>query len=435
MPSTPATQPATTKPPSDREPRAGRGPHTRRRALRAGAAALLLLLTGVAAAPAAPARAAAVSAPSTSEARAAAAAAVPRELDPATVRRLDAAVVGAMKRDNIPGAIVGVWMPGRGDYVKAFGTADTRSGTPMKSDLFMRIGSVTKTFTVTAVLQLVDEGRIALDDPISKYVDGVPGGERITLRQLASMRSGLFNYTEDEKFLAALRADPHREFTPRRLLGYAFAHPANFAPGAKWEYSNTNTILLGLLLEEMSGQPLNGYLRHHVFDPLKLKDTSLPSGTEFPEPHADGYTGFSPDGAVANATDWNPSWAWAAGSAISTLDDLHAWVPALVDGRLLTPATQAQRMRTEPVGVPGISYGLGIADVNGWLGHNGELPGYETIAAQLPQDKTTMVIMVNSDMDEGGSYSTTLGKAVTEVITPDHLWSLPSPSQVGQSRR
>lgn len=437
MPSTPATKPATTTPPAGPAPHARRTPHTGRRALQAGAAALLLLLTGVAAAPAAPARAAAVSAPPALSASApgTATAAVPGELDPATVRRLDAAIVGAMKRDNIPGAIVGVWMPGRGDYVKAFGTADTASGTPMKSDLFMRIGSVTKTFTVTAVLQLVDEGRIALDDPISKYVDGVPGGDRITLRQLASMRSGLFNYTEDEKFLAALRADPQREFTPRQLLGYALAHPANFAPGAKWEYSNTNTILLGLLLEEMSGQPLDGYLRQHVFDPLKLKDTSLPSGTAFPEPHADGYTGFSPNGAVTNATDWNPSWAWAAGSAVSTLEDLHAWVPALVDGRLLTPATQAQRMRTEPVGVPGISYGLGIADVNGWLGHNGELPGYETIAAQLPQDRTTMVIMINSDMDQGGSYSTTLGKAVTEIITPDHLWSLPSPSQVGQGKR
>ncbi|MFD3682641.1 serine hydrolase domain-containing protein [Streptomyces sp. NPDC058613] len=427
------------------KPASGRGPHAGRRALQAGAAALLLLLTGVAAAPAAPARAA-VSVPAVTAAPGAApgaatgaapgaATAVPQELDPATVRRLDAAIGGAMKRDRIPGAIVGVWLPGRGEYVKAFGTADTRSGIPMKSDLYMRIGSVTKTFTVTAVLQLVDQGRVALDDPISKYVAGVPGGGKITLRQLAGMRSGLFNYTEDERFLAALRADPHREFTPRQLLGHAFAHPANFAPGAKWEYSNTNTILLGLLLEEMSGQPLDGYLRHHVFDPLKLTDTSLPSGTDFPEPHAEGYTGFSPNGAVANATDWNPSWAWAAGSAVSTLDDLHAWVPALVGGRLLTPATQAQRMRTEPVGVPGISYGLGIADVNGWLGHNGELPGYETIAAQLPREQATMVIMVNSDMDQGGSYSTTLGKAVTEIVTPDHLWSLPSPSQVGQNQR
>lgn len=205
MPSTPTTKPGPTKPgpttpgpttPATTKPPVGRGPHTGRRALRAGAAAMLLLLTGVAAAPAAPARAAAVSAPSAAAAAAVAReAAVPRELDPATVRRLDAAIVGAMKRDRIPGAIVGLWMPGRGDYVKAFGTADTESGTPMKSDLFMRIGSVTKTFTVTAVLQLVDEGRIALDDPISKYVDGVPGGDRITLRQLASMRSGLFNYT------------------------------------------------------------------------------------------------------------------------------------------------------------------------------------------------------------------------------------------------
>ncbi|MGW6952515.1 serine hydrolase domain-containing protein [Streptomyces xanthophaeus] len=424
--------------PQPQQPRPRRRPYAARRALQAGAAALLLLITGVATAPAAPA-AAPVRAAQDLVRQDLVRQDLPRQdlprqdLDPATVAKLDAAITAAMEKDGIPGVTVGLWMPGRGDYVKSFGVADTESGTPMKTDLYTRIGSVTKTFTVTAVLQLVDEGRVALDDPISMYVDGVPGGAGITLRELASMRSGLYNYTEDKKFLDDLRADPQREFTPRQLLDYAFAHPANFKPGTSWEYSNTNTVLLGLLLEEMSGQPLDGYLRHHVFDPLKLTDTSLPVGTAFPEPHAQGYTTFTPNGAVTEATDWNPSWAWAAGAAVSTLDDLRAWVPALVEGRLLTPATQAQRMRTRSVGVPGVSYGLGIADVNGWLGHNGELPGYETIAAQLPQQKATLVVLVNSDADRSGSYSTTIGKAVTQIVTPDHLWDLPAPPQVGQN--
>ncbi|MFD3699079.1 serine hydrolase domain-containing protein [Streptomyces sp. NPDC058646] len=420
---------------------APRRPHPSRGPFRTGTAALLLLLTGVAAAPAAPA------APLPAAVAAAPAPAaqdpvrqdpvrqelVRQDLDPATVARLDAAITAAMKKDAIPGVTVGLWMAGRGDYVKTFGVADKQSGTPMKTDLYTRIGSVTKTFTVTAVLQLVDAGRIELDDPISMYVDDVPGGAGITVRQLAAMRSGLYNYTEDEKFLDAMRTDPQREFTPRQLLDYAFAHPANFEPGTKWEYSNTNTILLGLLLEEVSGQPLGGHLREHVFDPLKLDDTSLPAGAAFPEPHAQGYTTFTPNGSLTEATGWNPSWAWAAGSAISTLEDLHAWVPALVDGRLLTPATQAQRMRTQSVGVPGVSYGLGIAEVHGWLGHNGELPGYETIAAHLPQQRATLVVLVNSDADRGGSYSTTVGKAVTAIVTPDHVWDLPSPAQVGNN--
>ncbi|MFE9929816.1 serine hydrolase domain-containing protein [Streptomyces sp. NPDC005533] len=400
-------------------------PHAARRALRAGAAALLLFVAGVGAAP----HAGAALAPAGLSPGL-----VSRDLDPATVARLDAAITAAMKKGGIPGVTVGLWMPGRGDYVKSFGLADTASGAPMKTDLHTRIGSVTKTFTVTALLQLVDQGRVRLDAPVSTYLDGVPGGEKITLRQLAAMRSGLYDYTSDPKFLDSLRADPHRSFTPRQLLDYAFAHPANFAPGAKWEYSNTNIVLLGLIIEKISGQPLHTFLQQHVFEPLKLTSTALPTGAALPEPHAQGYTAFTPDGAVTAATTWNPSWAWAAGAVVSDLDDLHTWAPALADGRLLTPATQAQRLRTGPVGVPGISYGLGIADVNGWLGHNGELPGYETITAQLPQQRATLVVLINSDVDRGGSYSTTIGRAVTEIVTPDHLWSLPSPSQIGENQ-
>ncbi|MFI5671749.1 serine hydrolase domain-containing protein [Streptomyces sp. NPDC051704] len=354
-------------------------------------------------------------------------ASVRTDFDPATVRKLDAAITEVMKQTGMPGLNIGLWMPGRGVYEKSFGVADKQTGTPMKSDLYSRIGSVTKTFTVTGLLQLVDQGKVGLDDPISRYVSGVPGGDSITLRQLADMRSGLFDYTTDKKWLDGVRADPHRAYTPRQLLDVAFGHPPNFKPGAKWEYSNTNTILLGMLVEKVSGQSLADYLREHVFAPLKLNATSLPGDSAMPDPHAHGYTDFTPKGTVADATNWNPSWAWAAGAVISDLDDLHTWAPALADGRLLTPRTQAERLRTLPIGaVPGASYGLGILDFNGWLGHNGELPGYETIAAQLPAEKATLVVLVNSDIDyRGKNLSSMIGNAVTSIVTPDHLWPAP----------
>ncbi|MFD7082088.1 serine hydrolase domain-containing protein [Streptomyces sp. NPDC059918] len=356
-----------------------------------------------------------------------ASASVRADFDPATVRKLDAAITKIMKQTGMPGLNIGLWMPGRGVYEKSFGVADKKTGTPMKSDLYTRVGSVTKTFTVTGVLQLVDQGKAGLDDPISRYVSGVPGGDSITLRQLADMRSGLFDYTADEKWLAGVRADPHRTYTPRQLVHIGFSHPPDFKPGAKWEYSNTNTILLGMLIEKVSGQSLDDYLREHVFAPLKLNDTSLPTDSAVPDPHAHGYTNFTPKGTVADATNWNPSWAWAAGGIISGLDDLRRWAPALADGRLLTPETQAERLRTLPVGaVPGASYGLGILDFNGWLGHNGELPGYETIAAQLPAEKATLVVLVNSDFDyRGKNLSSMIGNAVTSIVTPDHLWPAP----------
>ncbi|MGO4456557.1 serine hydrolase domain-containing protein [Streptomyces sp. M-16] len=296
-------------------------------------------------------------------------------------------------------------MDGDDDYVRAFGTSDKTTGTPVKTDMHTRIGSVTKPFTVTGVLQLVDDGKVRLDAPISTYLDGVPGGDRITVRQLADMRSGLYNYTEDPRWLAVFKADPYRAWTPQQLLDIAFRHPAKFPPGARWEYSNTNTVLLGLLVEKISGQPLHTYLQQHVFAPAGMDATSLPTGAEITGPYVHGHTNFTPDGATVDASGWDPSWGWAAGAMISTIDDLHTWVPAMVSGRLpdgdrlLGPAVQAQRLRMLPPGHPGLGYGLGIADFAGWIGHNGELPGYETIAVRLPQDRATLVIVVNSDID------------------------------------
>lgn len=366
------------------------------------------------------------------------------DVDVATAERLDAAITAAMEKAGIPGVGVGLWFDGRGSYERAFGTADTATGTPMKTDLFTRIGSVTKTFTITAVLQLVDQGKLRLDAPVLQYLRGpvakqlerVAGSGGVTVRQLADMRSGLFDYTEDTAWLAELQADPSRSWTPQKLLSVAFSHPADFAPGAKWEYSNTNTVLLGLLVEQLSGQSLSDYLRDHVLGPVGLSDTTLPKGAEIPIPYAHGHTTFSPGGKLVDASTWNPSWAWAAGAITSTLDDLHTWVPALTEGRLpdggrlLEPDTQAQRMRALPTGYPGVGYGLGIADFNGWVGHNGELPGYETVAARLPQDDAVLVVIVNSDVDKDtGSLSTLIGRTVTEIATPDHLWSLPAAAQ------
>ncbi|MGP3683651.1 serine hydrolase domain-containing protein [Streptomyces sp. IBSNAI002] len=358
------------------------------------------------------------------------------DVDAATAERLDDAISAAMRKAGIPGVSVGLWFDGRGSYQRSFGVSDTTTKIPMKTDLFTRIGSVTKTFTVTGVLQLVDEGKLGLDDPVSRHLDGVPGGDRITIRQLADMRSGLFNYTEDKEWLAAFQAAPTRSWTPRELLKIAFRHSAEFPPGSRWEYSNTNTVLLGLLVEKLSGQSLSAYLREHVLDPAGLDDTAFPTGAGIRRPYAHGYTDFTPDGKVADASLWNPSWGWAAGAMTSTLDDLRTWVPVLTSGklpdgeRLLEAGTQADRMRALPTGHPGVGYGLGIANINGWVGHNGELPGYETIAARLAQHAAVLVVIVNSDIDKGtGSLSTLIGKTVTEIATPDHPWSLPAAAQ------
>jgi D-alanyl-D-alanine carboxypeptidase len=331
-----------------------------------------------------------------------------------------------MAAARIPGAIVGIWSPD-GSYVRGFGVADTSTGAPMKTDFYHRIGSVTKTFTVTAILQLADQGKLSLDDPIAEFIDGVPLGDKITLRQLARMQSGLFNYSASSDFQKAMFADPRHPFTPHELLDFAFAQPNQFPPGERMDYCNTNTVLLGLVVQKVSGEPLHAYIHDQILTPLGMSHTSFPTTNAFPEPHSQGYTAQTADGKETTATDWNPSWAWAAGAMISTLDDMRIWAPALATGKLLTPKMQEQRLQT--VGSPGMppqdGYGLGIFNVGGWIGHNGSLPGYQTVVGYLPEKQTTLVIMINTDIEyQGNEPSTTLATAVTKELTPDHVYSL-----------
>ena len=338
--------------------------------------------------------------------------------------RVDTAVAATLADMGVPGAIVGLSVPGRLDYIRALGVADTASGRAMTIDDHTRIGSVTKTFTGTVVLQLVDEGRIRLSDPISQYVAGVPSGDEITLDMLGRMRSGLVNYTEEDEFASGLftesPAGPYA-FTPSvpELLGLSFRRPLNFPPGSRFEYSNTNTLLLGLVIEKVTGSPLDQVLRQRVLEPLGLTQTTYPDNGFMPEPYARGYAKI-PDGTVGDSTLWNPSWAGAAGEIVSNYADLAVWARAVGRGDLLTPATQASRMRMQD-GFPGATYGFALLDSGGWVGHGGTIPGYTTIVAYLPDADATLVVLVNSNVPAKHAASQ-IATAVTSLATQDHVF-------------
>lgn len=331
--------------------------------------------------------------------------------------KLDSAITAAMKSAGVPGALVGIWSP-EGEYVRAFGVTDTATGLPMETDFYSRIGSVTKTFTATAVLELVTAGKVGLDDPIARYLAGVPNGDRITVRQLASMRSGLTDYTKVDGFGKAVTADPQHTFTPADLLDWAFSVPVQFPPGEKFDYSNTNYVVLGLLVEKVGAAALPDYIAEQILTPLGLARTSFPTGTRFPTPHPHGYTDPDDGGRVVDATDWNASITWAAGAMISTLEDMRIWVSALAAGPL--PGTIGAGPSTE------LRYGMGIFTVAGWIGHNGSVPGYQTVAVYLPERETTLVVMLNTDIAtaDGTDPSTVLATAITSVITPDHVYKI-----------
>ena len=198
---------------------------------------------------------------------------------------LESEISQKMKDGVIPGAVVLIEKGGEGRWLQAFGTST--EGVPVKTDDYFRVGSNTKTMTATVILQLMQEGKLKLDDPVSKYYSGVPNGDTITIAQLLGMRSGLPNYTYDPAFVK----QPQKVWKPEELLALSFAKPVDFAPGAQFEYSNANYIVLGLIIEKLTGMSAPDAFQKRIFEPLGLKHTSLPALTDnkIPDPHAHGY--------------------------------------------------------------------------------------------------------------------------------------------------
>ncbi|WP_449373180.1 serine hydrolase domain-containing protein [Arthrobacter psychrolactophilus] len=317
-------------------------------------------------------------------------------------KALDTAAAQGWAEAASDGAVVAVRSP-EGTWSKAYGLADPDAKTPMATDVFQRVGSVTKTFTGTLVQQLAQEGLVKLEEPISTYVPGVPNGEAITVRMLLNMTSGIASYTLDENFADQLFTDPTKTWTPDQLLATGLALPPLFAPGAEFNYSNTNFILLGKVVEKVTGKALEQVLDTQILTPLKLTGTSMPGGSDpFPAPHAQGFTlqGTADDVFIpVNTTGWNPTWAWTAGQMVSTMDDLLVYGRALGTGQgLLNSEAQIARLSSFPEGG---GYGLALGCIDGWVGHTGELPGYNTSVFYETGSDTTVVVLVNSDIPSG----------------------------------
>jgi len=265
-----------------------------------------------------------------------------------------------------------------------------------------RIGSVTKTFVATVVLQLADEGRVSLDDTVEEWLPGVvPGGRAITIRQLLSHRSGLFDYVEDPKVFAPYNQDPAHAWDPRQLVEIAAAHPAPFSPGRRFAYSSTNYLLLGLIVETATGTPLEQQLRERIFQPLGLRQTTF-APRFVTDPYIHGHRSPSHQGIITGPpVDTNleaASWTWAAGAIVSSADDLRRFFALLLEGRLL-PARMLRLMET--VGPAGsLRYGLGIAAFttpcgDAW-GHTGNVQGTVTVAWNRRDASRQIVLVVNT---------------------------------------
>jgi D-alanyl-D-alanine carboxypeptidase len=258
----------------------------------------------------------------------------------------------------------------------------------------------------------------------------VPSGNQITLRQLAAMRSGLYDYGDDTN--PKLPEEPFRQWTPRELLETAFRHPLLFPPGNSFDYSNTNTVLLGVVVEKVAGQSLASFIEQNILNPQGMKRTVFPAAAEFPSPHAQGYFKL-PDGKVVDATGWNPSWGWASGNMISTLDDMRVWARDFALGKLISPAMKRERdqfLPAPPEG-EGALYGLAIENQNGWIGHNGNMMSYMAYPYYLPAERITMVVLINSGVDVPGSW--VMMQDITRIVSPKPSVARPAEAVIASS--
>jgi D-alanyl-D-alanine carboxypeptidase len=353
----------------------------------------------------APARAGAAASPN---GRAGTAAPASPRIDPGELRRLLDQIVAA----GAPGAAARV-RDEHGVTAAASGVADLRTDRPMRPWLHYRVGSVTKPFVATVVLQLVAEGRLSLSDTVERWLPGIlPYGDQVSIRQLLNHTSGVPDYTLEP--LVRLYTDPHgrfRAWTPRELVALIADQPPNFPPGTGWSYSNTGYILAGLIIKAATGRNLGQELERRIFRPLGLRDTFFPvNRPTIPGPNPRGYSlPFNQEtGPLLDFTVYNPSVAWAAGALISNLGDLEHFFRALLGGRLLPPRLLAEMTTPVPTGRPGFGYGLGLTVIETpagrLLGHDGAIPGFLNFVFSTEGGRRQLGLMMNEEFATPAVY-------------------------------
>jgi D-alanyl-D-alanine carboxypeptidase len=352
-----------------------------------------------------------------------------RPLPDATQAEIAKAVAVELKayggKTPVPGAVVGIWDPKLGTMFRGFGVSDLATGKAMNEDDKFRIGSNTKTFIVTVVLQLADEGKLSIDGTLDKFKlpVRVPNAGHITLRQLAEMRSGLLNFYA----LPAFQAYDKPASVPFDVVAWmqkGLDKPALFPPGAKFNYSNTNYILLGMVIEAVTHNSIASEIENRILKPLKLTNTSYPmTDPGMPSPFTHGYMLNAKGGWDDETVALNPSVSGAAGVMISDAADMRRWVKLYTTTGMVSAASQKARLSCIPVTGRNGGFGLGIGCSAGWLGYTGGITGYNTSAYYLPSHDAIVIAFVNSQREVPGKpdVSQAILRAIARILYPDNV--------------
>ena len=365
--------------------------------------------------------------------------------DEATAQQVRDVITAKMAEWGLQAVIVEATKGGHPLISQAFGASMT--GVPASIDMHFRNGAVAISYVATALLLEVQDGKVALTDPLSTWLPEVPNADRVTIGELAQMTAGYADYLWSPELLGALETDPFRQWSPEELTEFGTSKPLLYQPGTNWNYSHTDYVLLGLALEKITGKPIDQLLEERVLGPLGLNDTRDAGSAAMPDPvlHAytserRGYLGV-PDGVpfIEDSTFWNPSWTITRGAVQYTdIADLTRTARAIGTGELLTPELHAEQLNTRTRGfataLPGCpacfphseiyTYGLGVVQMGHWILQNPMFNGFAAVEAYLPEGDVTISVAVTfheSAFDASGGVSnraTDLFRALSSVVAP-----------------
>ncbi|MBF0550203.1 MAG: beta-lactamase family protein [Deltaproteobacteria bacterium] len=304
----------------------------------------------------------------------------------------------AVKQAGLPGAVMMVKWPDGTEWFATTGVSDLAQKTPMDIDNKFKVGSITKTFVSTVIIQLAQENLRGLDDSVEKWLPGmIPNGKNITIRECLNHTSGIFNYsdmTDPNSIYWAILKQPLKKWKPEELIAYAVSKPVTNPPGLAYNYSNTNYIVMGLIAQKATNTTIESEVTRRIITKMGLTNTSFPTDPLITGKYSRGYD-LNATGPADDVTIIDPSGSWAAGAMISNVKDLMRYLIAYTNGDLVTPAMQAQRITFVDGGAAqnSFGYGLGISLTDGYLGHLGEIYGYE--ASMYRYQGVYIVIMAN----------------------------------------
>lgn len=322
---------------------------------------------------------------------------VPSTLSPELRQNIDRAAANVLARTGVPSASVAIVKDGQIAYLNAYGEARLDPRTPARPEMRYSIGSISKQFTAAAILLLQEQGKLSLDDKVAKFIPDLTRANEVTIRQLLSHTSGYQDYWPQD-YVPPFMLQP---ITANRILDLWARKPLDFDPGSKWQYSNTNYVIAGVIVEKASGQSLLDFLHQNIFDPLGMKSVTNTDQEKLGDSDPTGYMRYAL-GPLRPAPKEGKGWLFAAGELAMTASDLAKWDISIIDQTVLKPSSYKQ-FETEVLlnNGAGTRYGLGV-DVTleserRVLGHGGEVSGFTSQNTVFPDDRVAIVVLTNQD--------------------------------------